>query len=378
MKFLHLSDLHLGKTVHEFSLIEDQEHILKSILHIANKERPQAVLIAGDIFDRAVAPTEALRLFDDFLDGFMRLGCEVFIISGNHDSPDRLAFGSRLMKNSGVHISQVYDGSIEPIVIRDDCGTINLYLMPFLKPVLVKRFFPNEVIESWTDAINVVIQGMQIDQTQRNILIGHQFVTGAATCESEELNIGGSDNVSADVFAQFDYVALGHLHGAQTLGNGNIRYCGTPLKYSFSETGHKKSVSIIELMKKDKLVVREVSLIPKRDMREVRGKYLDITAKAFYHGQNTEDYLHITLTDEEDQPDALAKLRIIYPNLMRLDYDNQRTRKDHTISGVGEMNQLTPLQLFEAFFQEQNNHELSSEQKEYMRTLIERVWEEMQ
>ncbi len=375
MKFFHLSDLHLGKTVHEFSLLEDQEYILKSILALADEEKPQAVLIAGDVFDRTVAPTAALRLFDDFLDALVRRDIEVFVISGNHDAPDRLSFGARLMKSSGVHIARSYDGVIEPVTLRDGFGAVNLYLMPFLKPVHVKRFFPDAEIDSWTDAVDTVVKSMAVNPSQRNILVAHQFVTGAATCDSEELNLGGADNVSADVFAPFDYVALGHLHGAQTLG-GNIRYCGTPLKYSFSEAGHKKSVTIVELHEKGSLALRAVPLLPRRDMREIRGEYLDITAKSFYQGQNTDDYLRVTLTDEEDQPDALAKLRVIYPNLMRLDYDNQRTRADCVITGPETAGQLHPLELFESFFQEQNNQDLSAEQRAYTNALIEQIWGE--
>ncbi len=375
MKFLHLSDLHLGKSVHEFSMLEEQEYILKVILDIADKEKPQAVLISGDVYDRTVAPTEALRVFDDFLNGLVRRNIEVFIISGNHDSADRLAFGSRLMDRSGVHISRVYNGKIEPLVLSDEYGYVAFYLLPFLKPVQVKRFYTDVEIATWTDAVKIAIDNMDIDESKRNVLLCHQFVTGAATCESEELSVGGADNVDAEVFAPFDYVALGHLHGKQYVSRETIRYCGTPLKYSFSEATHNKSLTIVELAEKGKAEIKEMPLVPNRDMREIRGKYLELTSREYYQDQNTDDYLHITLTDEDDQPDAIGKLRVIYPNLMRLDYDNKRTRTESSVSGVADASKYSPIELFEMLFEEQNGQQTTDTQKDFLNGLIEEVWE---
>jgi len=375
MRIVHLSDLHLGKSVHEFSMLEDQEYILKVILGIVGDEKPQAVLISGDIFDRSVAPTEALRIFEDFLVSLTAKQIEIYIISGNHDSADRLAFGSRLMNNSGVHISPVYDGKIGFFSLTDDHGEVRVYLMPFLKPVQVKRFNPDSQIENWTDAVRVVVENMDIDESKRNILLAHQFVTGAATCDSEEISVGGADNVDAEVFAPFDYVALGHLHGKQSISRETIRYCGTPLKYSFSESNHKKALSIVELGEKGNISIREIPLVPKRDMREIKGKYLELTAKKYYKDQNTDDYLHITLTDEDDQPDAIGKLRVIYPNLMRLDYDNKRTRKTGPVLCIPDANRYKPMQLFEMLFEEQNGQTVSDMQKNFLSGLIEEVWE---
>ena len=240
MKLLHLSDLHLEKTVHERSMLEDQEYILKQILGIADAEQSRAVLIAGDVFDRTAAPTEALRLFDEFLDGLVRRNVEVYIISGNHDSADRLAFGARLMERSGVHIARAYDGHVARNVLTDAFGAVNVYLLPFVKPVHVRRFFPDAEIVSFSDEVKAIIDHIYIDEGERNILLPHQFVTGAETCESEELSIGGADNVDAEIFFAFDYVALGHLHGSQRVGWEAVRYSGTPLKYSFSEDNHKR------------------------------------------------------------------------------------------------------------------------------------------
>ena len=375
MIFFHLSDLHLGKSVHEFSMLEDQEYILKAILEIADKEKTRVVLISGDVFDRTVAPTDALRLFDDFLNGLVRRNIEVFIISGNHDSADRLAFGSRLMDRSGVHISPIYNGIIKPFRLTDEFGELNVFLLPFLKPVQVKRFYPELEILSWTDAIRTVIEHMDIDVSKRNILLAHQFVTGAATCESEEINVGGTDNVDADVFAPFDYVALGHLHGPQSITRPTIRYCGSPLKYSFSEVIQTKSVTVVEFSAKDSVSIIEIPLISKRDMREIRGKYLEVTSRDFYRNLNTDDYYRITLTDEDDQPDAIIKLRVIYPNLMRLDYDNTRTRTKSSVTRISDTSQFAPIQLFDMLYNEQNGQQISDTQREFLNDLIENVWE---
>lgn len=375
MRFLHLSDLHLGKSVHEFSMLEDQEYILKVILNIVDSEQPQAVLISGDVFDRTIAPTEALRLFDDFLDGLVRRSIEVFIISGNHDSADRLAFGSRMMEKSGIHISRVYNGEIDPYILTDEFGEINIFLLPFIKPVQIKRLFPEIEISTWTEAVKVVVDNLNIDDNNRNILLAHQFVTGAITCESEEFNIGGADNVDAAIFATFDYVALGHLHRAQSIGRETLRYCGTPLKYSFSEANHKKSVSIVDFGEKGSISINEIPLIPKRDMLEIRGKYLEITSRDFYQALNTDNYYRITLTDEEDQLDALGKLRVIYPNLMRLDYDNKRTRTQGYVAEAADTSQYTPIQLFDMLYEEQNGQPLSEPQRDFLNDLIGKVWE---
>jgi len=357
-------------------MLEDQEYILKVILNIADEENPKAILISGDVFDRTVAPTEALRLFNDFLERVVQRKIEVFIISGNHDSADRLAFGSGLMENSGVHISRVYNGQISPYALTDEYGVINVFLLPFVKPVQIKRLFPEAELFTWTQAVATVIDNMELDRDNRSILLAHQFVTGAVTCESEELSVGGAENVDAEVFTAFDYVALGHLHGAQKIGRDTLRYCGTPLKYSFSEVNHKKSVTIVELREKGTILIRETPLIPKRDMREIRGKYLEVTSRAFYQDLNTDDYYKITLTDEQDQPDALGKLRVIYPNLMRLDYDNTRTQTDSFVTGAADASRYTPIQLFEMLYEEQNGRSITEIQRNFLTEMISQVWED--
>ena len=375
MKFIHLSDLHIGKRVNEFSMLEDQEFILAKILEIIDLETPSGVIIAGDVYDKSVPSAEAVRLFDDFLSRLARRKMPTFIISGNHDSAERLAFGAQIMGSSGIHLSPVYNGVVEPILMADKHGEVGIYMLPFIKPAHVRRFYENEEFNSYTGAMEVAIRHMNVDEKRRNILITHQFVTGASRSESEEVSVGGSDNVDASVFAPFDYVALGHIHGPQNCGDPRIRYCGTPLKYSFSEAKDEKSVTVVELEEKGSFSVRTIPLIPKREMREIKGKYADLMLKSFYENTTyVDDYMHITLTDEDDVPDAIGKLRIVYKNLMKLDYDNTRTRTQSEITGAEDVETKSPMQLFGEFYEAQNGQEMSAEQQSFMCDLIEKIW----
>lgn len=356
-------------------MLEDQEYILTRILEVIDGEKPDAVLIAGDIYDKSVPPAEAVGLFDGFLCRLAKRRLQVFVISGNHDSPERIAFGSRLMDPSGIHLSPVYAGKVVPAVLNDGFGPVNVWMLPFLKPACVRPFFPGEKIETYTDAVRAAVQAMNPDFSQRNVLVAHQFVTGAARSESEEISVGGADNVDASVFGGFDYVALGHIHGPQNIGGGTLRYCGTPLKYSFSEAGRQKSVTVAELGEKGSVSVRTVPLVPKHDLRELRGAYMELTARSAYAGTGTDDYLHITLTDEEDIPDAVGKLRVIYPNLMKLDYDNQRTRGTVQLEGAQEAEHRSPLDLLAEFYEKQNGLPMGAEQEAKAKKLIETIWE---
>lgn len=377
MKFIHLSDLHLGKRVHEFSMHEEQKAILEHILEITDTEKPNAVLIAGDIYDKSVPPAEAVMLFDEFLFKLSRRDLQVFIISGNHDSPERVAFGARLMDREGIHISPVYDGKIEPFSIADERGSVNIYMLPFLKPSHVRRYFDDEEIVTYTDAVRVAVKHMHIDPESRNILMTHQFVTGAVRSDSEEISVGGSDNVDACVFEGFDYVALGHIHSPQSCGAPHVRYCGTPLKYSFSEMNDRKSLSLIELDGKIP-VIRTVPLIPLHDMSEIRGTFKEITSPDYYtENPVTDHYLRVVLTDENDVPDAVGRLRMIYKNLMYLEYDNARTRQNHLVSGASETERKDAFTLFSEFYELRNNMPMSEEQSGYMRELIGKVEEDL-
>lgn len=375
MKFMHLSDLHLGKRVNGFSMLKDQEYILTKIIATLAEEHIDGVLLAGDIYDKAIPPAEAVCLFDGFLTKLAEMQVAVLMISGNHDSAERLAFGSRLLNSRGIYLSPVFDGRIEPVIFQDGYGEVAVYLLPFLKPAMVKHIYPEDDILTYQDGIQAVLERLELDSQRRNILVAHQFVTGAERCASEELSVGGMDNIDGMLFADFDYVALGHIHGPQKIGRETMRYCGTPLKYSFSEANHHKSATIIDLKEKGSLTVTTVPLIPLRELREIRGSYMELTALSFYQNSNREDYLHVILTDEEDIPEVMGKLRAIYPNIMRLDYDNQRTRQDQQVDGVAAVEQKTPLQLFEELYLLQNNQPLSGEQRIFLTAMIERIWE---
>jgi len=377
MKFLHISDLHIGKRVNEFPMIEDQTYILNRILDIADTEQADGVIIAGDIYDKTVPSAEAVQVFDWFLTGLAGQGRKVFSISGNHDSAERIAFGAKLMSRSEVFVSPVYDGTAAKITLEDPYGRLWIHPLPFLKPAAVRHALEGktdaDMPERYQEAVKMAVDRMEVDPSVRNILVAHQFVTGAGRCESEEVTVGGIDNVDADVFHAFDYVALGHIHSPQSIGRDTVRYCGTPLKYSFSEAKQEKSVTVVELKEKGSLTIDTIPLVPLRDMREIRGSYLEVTARPFYEGTNTQDYVKITLTDEDDIPDGMQKLRIIYPNLMRLEYDNSRTRQSREIGAAADVEQKSELELFQEFYELQNNTAMSERQQEYVVRLLERV-----
>lgn len=376
MKFLHLADLHLGKRVNGFSMLEDQAHILRQILAILDDEQPDGVLIAGDVYDKSVPSVEAVGLLDGFLTELRASGVPVLLISGNHDSPERLAFGGRVMDSCGIHISPVYDGALAPVTLHDEFGPVHVWLLPFVKPAHVRRWFPDADIESYTDAVAEAVAHMDIDTAARNVLVTHQFVTGGTRSGSEELSVGGTDNVDSGVFAPFDYVALGHLHGAQHIGRETIRYAGSPLKYSFSEARQHKSVTVVTLGEKGDVQVRTAALTPLRELREIRGSYDELTARSFYeHTTYRSDYLHLILTDEQDVFDAISRLRTIYPYLMTLDYDNARTRAAGGMSVPAETERRTPLELFEALYTRQNHQPMSEVQREYIAQLMEQIME---
>ncbi len=375
MKFIHLSDLHIGKRVNEFSMLNDQKYILGEILKITSDEKPDAVLIAGDVYDKSIPSAEAVIEFDEFLERLSKTAPAICIISGNHDSPERLSFGARLLSLNGVHISRIYNGNVDPIMFTDGWGSVAVYMLPFIKPAHVRKCFPESEINSYNEAVRYAVSKMNVNPAVRNVLVTHQFVTGGERCESEELSVGGSDNVDASVFEVFDYTALGHLHGPQSMNNGRIRYSGSPLKYSFSEVKHEKSVSVVEMKGKGDINLRTVPLKPVRDMSELRGTYNELMSRPFYQKLNLKNYYHITLTDESDIPDAVNRLRTIYVNLMRLDYDNTRTRNGGALPDIDAVGHGSPLELFSDFYEKQNGRPMSEEQRGYMAIQIERIWE---
>lgn len=378
MKIAHLSDLHLGKRVNEYPMIEDQQYILQQIKNILVEENPDCVLIAGDIYDKSVPSTEAVELFDEFLVSLASESFQVLIIGGNHDSQERLAFGNRIMDYSGIHISPVYRGCVKPYSFKDEYGDVLIYPLPFIKPQSIRQYFPESEIKSYNDAMKLAIEQMNIDTKLRNVLVAHQFVTGAERSDSE-VCVGSIDNIDASVFDGFDYVALGHIHGPQNIGSKRLRYCGTPLKYSLSEVNHNKSITIVELAEKGELDIREIPLVPLHDMREIVGRYDEIMKRSFY--ENTtfqEDYVYIKLTDDDPIPNVVQRLHTVYHNMMDVKYDNTRTRVDLSIDASDSSGSKTPLELFCELYSMQNGKHMSDEQKTFVQNCIEKVWEDEQ
>ncbi len=376
MKFIHLSDLHLGKHLCEYSLIDDQRDILDRILETVRSEKPDAVLIAGDIYDRPVPPTEAVKLFDWFLVELSNCGLHVFVISGNHDSAERISFGGKLMEQSRVHISPVYTGEISPVTLSDSYGNVNIYMLPFVKPVDVRSCFPNAEIGSYTDAVKTAIENMDIDTSERNILIAHQFVTGAEPTErsgsEETTSVGGLDNVDASVFDCFDYVALGHIHRTQNIGSERIRYCGAPLKYAILEVGQQKSLTVAELKEKNNLTVHEVPLIPTRDVTCIRAEFNSLISPDMYGDEYYQNsYVHFIIIDNDEKAGAAAILRDLYPWFLSMVYDNKHKRyiANYDMDVIPKIR--TNLELFAEFFKSRTGERMSLEQEEYMRKLIE-------
>lgn len=380
MKLMHLSDLHLGKRLNEFSLLEDQSFILQQLVELVRSEQPDCVLLAGDIYDKPVPPAEAVTLFDDFLNKLAQL-TTVCVTSGNHDSAERLAFGAQLMREGGVHFCGLYTGEPQCVTLQDAYGSVYVYLLPFLKPAHVRHCLPPteaEQVTTYHEALRCAVERLHINAAERNVLVAHQFVTGAQTAGSEAVNVGGVDNIGAEVFATFDYTALGHIHRAQNVGSERVRYSGTPLKYSFAEWQQEKSVTLVELGEKGSVSVTALPLAPLRDLRKLRGSYEELMSREFYDELPKDsdgllrDFYHLTLTDEEDVPDAVQKLRSVYKNLLQLEYDNKRTRTDNAIEGAERVVEKSPLELMEEFYQLQNNQALSEKQRAYLQGLLEK------
>lgn len=377
MRFLHLSDLHVGKRVNEFPMLEDQRHILRQVVDLAVERAADAVLIAGDLYDKSAPSAEAVALVDWFLDALVGAGLKVLAVAGNHDSAERVAYASGLLARQGVHLSPVYDGRIASVSLPDAFGEVTFWLVPFLKPASVRPFFSDVQVETYTDALRTALGSCAIDPAQRNVVLSHQFVTcGAEPTErtDSELSLGGIDNVDASVYDLFDYAALGHVHRPQRVGRDEVRYAGSPLKYSFSEIPGTKSVPVVDLGPKGSVSIELVELVPLHDMRRIHGPLEALVDPSVVGGADPADYLRVILTDEQPVLDALARLRAVYPNVMAVEYDNARTR---ATGGRGEeaalcdVDERSPFELFSAFYERQNGAALSEGQCRVVREALE-------
>ncbi len=380
MKILHLADLHFGKILQEQSLIEDQEYILKEIINIIKEKEIKALLISGDIYDRSVPPTEAVNLLDNFLKILIKdLKIKVFIISGNHDSKDRLGFGNKIFEDEGLYIESKYNGRLKKVKLEDEYGPLNIYMLPFIKPVEVKKFFEDDLENNYDLAINKIIEKEKIDKSERNIIMVHQFVTAGNVkperTESEVLSLGGIENVDVSNFKSFDYVAIGHVHRPQKIGRDTARYAGTILKYSFSEINHNKSIPIIDIKEKGNITINLLPLKPLRDMREIKGPIEELIREENYKEGNLEDYIKAIITNEEPVYDAIGKIKKIYPNTLKLEIQNSKTINSNTEQNINleEVKKKSELELFSDFYKLQNNLDLNEKQKEIVKNIISEV-----
>ncbi|MCL1816317.1 MAG: exonuclease SbcCD subunit D [Clostridiales bacterium] len=382
MKFLHLSDLHIGKIVNGFSMLADQKHVFAQVTGYISSLKPDALIIAGDVYDRAIPGVEAVRVFDDFLTELAAMDVALLLISGNHDSPERLNYASRLLKDKRLYLYGAFDGAIHKVSLADEYGLVNFWLLPFIKPIAVRGMLAEQESESYDEMIKLVLAAANIDYSERNVLISHQFYSKAGLnlerSDSELNPIGGLDAVDAGLIGSFDYAALGHLHGRQSVGEEHIRYCGSPLKYSFSEWRQQKSITFVELGIKGQLTLSLLPLAPLHDMREIKGGIDILMNEEISGATDNEDYLRIILTDEEEIVDPLGKLRSVYPNIMSLGFENSRAGIDaDTIKTDCEtVEKLSPFELFAEFFLDMQGTPMNAEQMGIVRKAFERKVDE--
>ncbi len=376
MILAHISDLHLGKSLYNYSLIEDQDYILEEIAGIIIEKKVDVLIIAGDVYDKNVAPEAGLKVLRKFLNRLVEAKIKVVIISGNHDSAERLTFGAEFMTEKGIYFSKVYDGVIEPVVFDDEYGPVNFYLLPFVKPSVVQHYFEEEKIESWNDAISAAVEHLNVNYNERNVIVAHQNIMNAKRCESEEIVIGLQDAVSDEIFKDFDYTALGHIHRQQKIGKYNVMFSGTPLKYSTSEFEHKKVMPLITLGEKGKVDIELIPLVPKRDLRKITGTLDEIMTSSKTDPYNHEDFIDIVLTDENEVMDAISTLRTVYPNVLKITYDNMASRAAEKIENFNAVDKKNPFEIFETFFNSRRGRDMDEDEKEYLHALIEKIWGE--
>ena len=376
MKIAHISDLHLGKSLYNYSLIEDQDYILDQITGILVEKKVEVLIIAGDVYDKNVAPEAGLKVLRKFLNRLVEAEIKVLIISGNHDSAERLTFGAEFMTEKGIYFSRVYDGTIEPVTFEDDFGPVNFYLLPFVKPSTVQHYYEDKTISTYEDAVRCAVEHMNVNYSERNVAIAHQNIMNAERCESEEIIIGFQDAVSDEVFKDFDYTALGHIHKQQKIGKHNVMFSGTPLKYSTSEFTHKKVMPLITLGEKGKVDIELIPLEPKRDLRQITGTLDEIMKASKEDPNNHEDFIDVILTNENEVMDAMATLRTVYPNVLKITYDNKASRAAENIERLGAVDKKNPLEIFEAFYKSRIGEDMDDQKKEYIHSLIEKIWGE--
>ena len=376
MRGLHLADLHLGKRLKEFSLMDEQRDVLNQVIAYCQGNHVDFVILAGDVFDKVIPSVEAMELFEEFLADLSMLQIKVLVLGGNHDNAERLAYLGTFLKKHDIHPVTEYKGAVEKILWEKDGERVAFHMLPFVKPADVRRFLPEEekaALVSYHDAVKTALQTVVLENGAVNILVAHQFVTGSSRCESEDVTVGGLDNVGAEVMEDFDYVALGHIHSPQTIAKHEyMRYSGTPLKYSFSECDQVKSMTVLDIEQGQVKVTTEPFKVL-HDLKKLKGGFAELanleTAK-----QYEDCYVHVTLTDEEEKPNVLGELRSFYPKLCFLTFENSRTARSAEAAELDLVK--SPVELITEFFQQRSGHELSQEQKSYVEELLAAVQEE--
>lgn len=377
MKLIHTADLHIGKMVNEFSMLKDQEYVLQQIVAVVKEENADGLIIAGDVYDRAIPPAEAVALFDHFINELFERKVPILLISGNHDSPERLSFASNILDKKGFHIAGVFDGIVKNVSFTDEYGKVNIYLLPYIKPQIVKHILGKEEVLTYEDSVKTVLDIIPIVEEERNILVTHHFVTNLGTepeqSDSEtRISIGGADNVDVSVFKDFDYVALGHIHGPQRIGRDTVRYAGSPLKYSFSEVFHKKSITIIDLKEKGNINISTKELKPFHDLRKVKGRLEDLMSEEIYSLADTTDYLQVTLTNQEELIDPMGTLRSVYPNVMQLILEKNIRKQELTSTKVNDLKSKSTLEIYKEFYEAVTDQVFDDKREKVMEKLIER------
>ena len=378
MKFFHLSDLHIGKQLHLYSLKEEQKAVLNEIIQYAEKEKPQAIVIAGDVYDKSVPSAEAVAVFDEFIRNLSELSLKIFVISGNHDSPERLEFAGSLLEKQGLYIAGLppvkETDRIKKVVLFAEEGEVCFWLLPFLKPSYVRGIFPEKENLSYTEAVKMLLEREEMDLSVRNVLVIHQFFTASGKepfrSASETVYVGGAGNIDVSAVQNFDYVAMGHIHKAQYVGEERFRYCGTPLKYSAGESGDTKTLTAVTLGKKGEgIKIETLPLQPMRDVQQLKGRFEELIRLG------TEDYVSLTLTDEKMPYQPREQLEKVFPNILELKVENTRTKRE--ISGfLKEAEQAEPCVLFENFYEEIHGISMTEEERQLVREILEKVQED--
>lgn len=385
MKIIHTGDWHIGKIVNEFSMLEEQKYILEQLVSVVEREKPDALILAGDIFDRSIPPVEAVELVDEVFNMLLlEMQVPVLAIAGNHDSAERLSFASRILTNNGLHIAGIFDGNVPRISLEDKSGPVNFYLLPYTDPRNIRHIYDDNQISTHDDAMKKVMDkiGQAFNSSQRNIMVTHGYITQMGrpaeyTSESERpLSIGGTEFVNSDYFGMFDYTALGHLHAPQKAGYDNVRYSGSLLKYSFSEVRQKKGVTVVELGEKGSAIRRHIDLIPRRDMRIIKGPVNELISPEVYKSANAEDYIYAVLTDRGELIDPISKLRAVYPNIMGLSRESGSRKEGSKTSASQGYKSKTKLELFREFYDSIQGEPLGQEAEEVMAKIIGEVEKE--